>query len=75
MMNKTFVMVGAAALLLGACGEKDQTISSSYKPDEKAWQAASSPYKAAGYQGGDKAAWEAQMRQRVKGQDEYLRVN
>ncbi len=66
----------AALLLLAGCGEKEQTINGSYKPDQKAWQAASgSPYNAAGYKAGAKAAWDTQMRDRAQVQNEYIKVN
>lgn len=74
-----FVYAGAAALLgstllLAGCGEKPQTLdTSSRKPDAAPWAnvAASSPFNAAGWTGGDKAAWEAQIRARNQGQNDY----
>jgi hypothetical protein len=65
----------AAMLVLAGCGEKEQTASSGYKPDEKAWQTAATPYGARNYKGGDRAAWETQMRERIQAQNEYGRVN
>ena len=41
---------------------------------ELAWAAsASSPFYAADWKGGDKAAWEAQIRTRNQGQNDYAR--
>lgn len=68
-------LIALSVLLLAACGEKEQTISGSYKPDQKAWQGAGGTYHANGYKGGDKAAWDAQMRQRAQVQNEYVRIN
>lgn len=74
-MNRIIAMT-AALLLLAACSDKEQSISSSYKPDQKAWQAtAGSPYNAAGYKAGEKAAWDTQMRDRAQAQNEYNKVN
>jgi outer membrane biogenesis lipoprotein LolB len=73
-MMKVSVMA-MAVLLLAACGEKIQTNSSSYKPDEKAWQSPATPFSAKGYKAGNQAAWEAQMRERIQTQNEYQRVN
>lgn len=73
-MIKTSVMA-IAVLMLAACGERAQTISSSYKPDQKAWQSRASPYAVNGYKAGDQARWEAQLRNRNQAQNEYLRVN
>ncbi|MDO8300492.1 hypothetical protein [Lacisediminimonas sp.] len=74
-MRIAFPMI-AAALLLAGCGEKPQSINSSYKPDQKAWQAApGSPFNAAGYKAGAKGAWDTQMRDRNQAQNEYNKVN
>jgi hypothetical protein len=68
----------AAALLslaLGACGEKPQTIDQpARRADADAWavsQAAHPAYAAPGWKGGDKAAWEQQIRQRNQAQNDY----
>ena len=71
---KGALAIVVAALLLAACGEKAQTLdTSSKKPDAAPWAAASasSPFNAAGWSGGDKAAWEAQIRTRNQGQNDY----
>ena len=67
----------AMACVLAACGEKPQTLSAtSKKPDAAPWSiyaSASSPYFAPGWKGGDQAAWEAQIRTRNQGQNDYAR--
>ncbi|HKX43507.1 MAG TPA: hypothetical protein VJO99_20270 [Burkholderiaceae bacterium] len=69
--------VVAVACLLAACGEKPQTLSAaSKKPDAAPWapsSGASSPFFASGWKGGDQAAWEAQIRTRNQGQNDYAR--
>ncbi|MES2960239.1 MAG: hypothetical protein V4792_18775 [Pseudomonadota bacterium] len=71
-------MRGTIALLMMAlggagCGEKAQTATAAKKADAKAWESASSTYAAPDWKGGDQAAWEAQMRIRAQGQNEYSR--
>ncbi|WP_151447694.1 hypothetical protein [Lacisediminimonas profundi] len=73
-MIRTISVIAALTMLAG-CGEKPQTGVSSYKPDQKPWAGAASPYNAAGYKGGDKAAWDTQMRARIQTQNEHNRVN
>jgi hypothetical protein len=67
--------VSMAAALLAGCGEKPQTLDAKAKgPDAAPWSAsASSPFYAADWKGGDKAAWEAQIRTRNQGQNDYAR--
>jgi hypothetical protein len=73
-------VLGAAAitaLALTACGEKKQTMTGAGKRSDAApWVAGNSAnpaYAAAGWKGGDKAAWEAQMNQRNQAQNDYVR--
>ncbi|MEO8060419.1 MAG: hypothetical protein ABI671_19045 [Burkholderiales bacterium] len=67
----------AAALALAGCGEKKQTMTGAGKKSDTApWVAGSTAnpaFAAAGWKGGDKAAWEEQMRQRNQAQNEYVR--
>ena len=79
-MNARAVVLAAAAgalLTLAACGEKPQTMDTSGKKvDEAAWAVSSSAdpaFAAAGWKGGDKAAWEQQIRQRNQAQNDYVR--
>lgn len=73
-----FVGAAAAALLaLSACGEKAQTMTGAGKKSDAApWVAGSNAnpaFAAAGWKGGDRAAWEAQMQQRSQSQNDYVR--
>ena len=70
---------GAAAVLaaLAACTEKPQVIGGSgRKVDTAAWAGsdkAQPAFAARGWKGGDKAAWEAQLRARNQAQNDYAR--
>ncbi len=74
-MRAQAVAVLMGAVLLAGCGEKAQTLDTKSKgPDAAPWAAsASSPFYAADWKGGDKAAWEAQIRTRNQGQNDYAR--
>jgi hypothetical protein len=61
------------AAALSACGERAQTAEGS-KRDAQAWKGVDTPYKAAGWQAGDKTSWEEQLRQRTQVQNEYARI-
>lgn len=64
-----FVMVA----LLAGCGEKVQT-AATRKSDVAPYQGTSTAaYNAPGWKAGDQSSWEAQMRTRAQGQDEYSR--
>lgn len=71
------VPVAAALLSLAACGEKAQTMQASAgRTQSQPWDApspATPGFGAAGWKGGDRAAWEAHMRQRNQTQDEFVR--
>ncbi len=62
-----------AAFALSACGEKPQT-ATSRKADGKAWDTKHRSFDAAGWKGGDEAAWDLQLRNRAQGQNEYSRA-
>ena len=68
-----FVLLAA----LAACTEKPQVAGASgRKVDAPAWStsdAAKPGFAAAGWKGGDKAAWDAQMRARNQSQNDYAR--
>ena len=72
MMTRSLIAL-AAAITLVACSEKPQS-STVRKVDDKPWAGASTPYAAAGWQGGDQAAWERQLKSRANGQNEYSRT-
>lgn len=63
---KTIAMILMAAGLAAGCGEKVQTIA------DYRGKADAKPYEA--NFGGDKAKWEATLRARAQGQNEYKRV-
>jgi hypothetical protein len=76
MMLRSAAVTGAVCLLwaLAACGEKAQTVSAR-KSDVPAWQGApNSSSVAGGWKVGDEASWEAQIRNRTQGQNEYSRA-
>ena len=70
-MLKTLMFV-SLAVVLAACTEKPQTATK--KTDAPAWQGAANPYVVSGWKPGDEKSWEAQMKARAAGQDEYGRV-
>jgi hypothetical protein len=74
MMKRLFAIM-AAGLLLVACSEKPQALGKR-KADAPAWSgAAAEPaaYTAGNWKAGDMAAWEAQLKTRAQGQNEYSR--
>ena len=64
----------AACLGLAACSEKPQT-ASVRKADSRAFQGPDDGYAAPGWKIGDEASWEAQMKNRAQGQNEYSRAS
>ena len=65
--------VAALAAVVAGCGEKPQTASTTKKADTKGYELVGSNHVADGWKGGDKAAWEAQLRARAQAQNEYTR--
>lgn len=74
MRATTALMVCGAALMLGACGEKNSEAAK--KSDVPAFQGSTgaSAYVANGWKAGDQTAWEQQLRTRTQSQNEYNRV-
>ena len=78
-MTGLLLKAGLAAVLLAlaACTEKPQGLGDSgRKVDAAAWAAndgAKPGFAASGWKGGDKAAWEAQLRARNQAQNDYAR--
>jgi len=74
---KRLVLLGAAVLVLAACGDKPQT-AAGVKSDVAAFEGVPGPgasYLVPGWKVGDKAAWEQQLKTRQQnGQNEYNRV-
>jgi hypothetical protein len=69
------LLTGSAVLLAG-CGERDQTLRGAYnRSDGQPWQGAHNAFVANGWAPGDKTAWEAQLRERVQRQNEYVKIN
>ena len=65
----------ACAVLLGACGEKQQ-VAATKKADDKPWQGAAGGQVAVGWKVGDQASWEEQLKTRSeRGQNEYTRAS
>ncbi|MGE5338890.1 MAG: hypothetical protein ACM3PU_13755 [Gemmatimonadota bacterium] len=71
---KTILIVLGLVAALAACGEKPQSGPSARKVDTEPWQAAQDPFVAPGWKPGDRASWEAQMRQRAVDQNEFVRI-
>lgn len=71
-MIQRIVIVAAMAALLSACGEKPQTAATK-KSDGKPWEGAQNSFVAQGWKAGDQGSWDAQMRTRAQGQNEYSR--
>ena len=67
------VLIAALAAGLAACGEKAQTASAK-KSDAAPWDGARDAFVAPGWTAGDQGSWEAQMRTRAQGQNEYSRA-
>jgi hypothetical protein len=66
-------LVAACVGLMG-CTEKPQT-ASQRKADTRAFQGPDDGYTAPGWKIGDEASWEAQMKTRAQGQNEYSRAS
>jgi hypothetical protein len=67
-------IVLTAVLALAACSEAPQEIGSAGAGQAPAFQGTGTAYQAPGWKPGDDKAWEAQIKQRNKGQDEYQRI-
>ena len=72
----------SAAMFLGACGEKPQTNAQGVKYDAVPWSGTGdkantgTAFTAAGWQPGDRKAWEQQLKTRAQnGQNDYTRDN
>ena len=78
-MNGVLLKAGVVAgvIALAACTEKPQVLGESgRKVDAAPWSVSDSAkpgFAASGWKGGDKAAWEAQLRARNQAQNDYVR--
>ena len=73
MMRLAAVCSVVLALGLCACGEKVQTTQSGpeKKADTPGWSVSNSVYLAPGWTPGDRASWEAQLRNRAQAQNDF----
>jgi hypothetical protein len=62
----------AACVVLAACGDKPQALDKR-KADAPASSGADAAYTAGNWKAGDAVAWEAQLKSRSQGQNEYSR--
>lgn len=61
--------------LLAACSERPQTAdATTRKSDQQAWAGTQGSHTASGWQPGDQAAWEQQLRARAQAQNDYARA-
>jgi hypothetical protein len=62
-------------LLLVACKEQPQTISSNARVDAAAFQGTGMPFQVPGWKAGDKTSWESELKARTQmGQNDYNKV-
>jgi major membrane immunogen (membrane-anchored lipoprotein) len=80
-MTRTVLLV-AAALMLGACGEKEQVVvykQGKYqgKPDSRSWDNDPPVAELRGgkWNKGDRTSWEESIKQRQLAQHEYQRIS
>jgi hypothetical protein len=73
-MRRTAIAAGLLlSLALAACSEKPQT-ASHRKADGHPADGPATAYTAGSWKAGDAVAWDAQMRNRAQGQNEYSRT-
>ena len=74
-MIRSTIALAMMAVFVSGCGDKPQSAGQgpAKKADGKAWEQSQSTYLAEGWKAGDQASWEAQMRARAQGQNEYSR--
>ena len=75
-MQRSILIAAAVAALAGlsACGESSQALGAKHvKADKPAYTGGQAPYNAAGWNAGERASWEQQIRTRGQGQNEYSR--
>jgi hypothetical protein len=67
--------LAVCAFALAACDRPQRMVQAEGKKmDQKAWDGAADAYVDAGWKAGDQASWEAHLRNRMQGQNEYNRV-
>ncbi len=71
---KLIVAAAAALSALAGCGERSQELGAKHvKADKPAYTGGQAAYNAAGWNAGERASWEQQIRTRGQGQNEYSR--
>ena len=77
MSARSILYVDAAAALvagLAACGERSQELGAKHvRSDKPAFSGGDAQFTASGWNAGDRASWEQQIRSRGQGQNEYSR--
>ncbi|NML14039.1 hypothetical protein [Azohydromonas caseinilytica] len=74
-MIARFILIAAASVALGACGERSQALDVKVvKSDQPAFQGGDARFSAQGWAAGERAGWEQQLRTRAQGQNEYSRA-
>jgi hypothetical protein len=73
MIMRGTIVLAMIAVFAAGCGERPQTVTPAKRADAKPWEGAQGGNVAEGWKPGDQASWEAQMRQRAQGQNEYSR--
>ena len=71
------IVIAAAALLLSACGDVDQSMTGTKvsRGDDPAYKGAHNLNVAKGWEAGNKDAWNKQIRERGQLQNEYMKTN
>ncbi len=70
----SFVSLVSALALLGACGEKPQAATTKKSDAAPSTGSVNAGYTASGWKAGDATDWEAQIKRRTQGQNEYSRT-
>ena len=73
-MRRALALAIVALAIVGCDKAQPLAKAPAGKADTQPWDMAQSHSVAPGWQSGDKASWEAQMRTRAQGQNEYSRV-
>ena len=68
------LVVAAATLLLGGCGETPQSAGTRHGETAQAWSGPATGFTAPGWKAGEQSAWDEQIKQRNRGQNEYARM-
>jgi hypothetical protein len=72
-MTKPVLLTLLGLFVLAACSEKPQELGAR-KDDTPAYRGTDTVHQIPGWKAGDAKAWDAQIKERNKGQDEYQRI-